>query len=222
MIYTSNLVVTGEMQNVAALYANNISASDLSNITIKSDTRVQGNFAHTGRIDTGSTIFALFRLNSNRQFGPGISEIYGNSNFVMDFQSTDMSSMAGMQMAVSPGQVFNYNTGVVTLPVSGLYSLFMQGSFSNNPNNALYDNGVYYRFLNFAHSNARIAASISDFTPIHHTNYVGYFLAGDKIQPTFYSEDPEAILLGGTGETMVGFSVISTVTPTHSNYYRTS
>lgn len=216
-IYTTTLNVTGQLRDVPNIYANTLSAPAYSNVTINSDMQVNGNMKGTGRLDTGVTMYATFRLNSNISFSN--EEVYGTSRFIPDFTSSDMSGMSNMPMSVGPGQIFNYSTGVVTIPTSGLYSLFMQGSFSNNPLHNPYKNGVYYKFLNMSHSNARIAPSVSDFAPVHHTNYIGYFLAGDKIRPTFYSEDPECVLLGN-GETFVSFAILSTVTPTHSNYYR--
>jgi hypothetical protein len=217
-IYANILNVTGELRNVPSLYTNTISAPSMSNIEMNSDIRVNGNVIGSGRLDMGATIFATFRLNSNMSFSSS-PEIYGGSNFVLDFTSTDMTAMTGMQMAVPPNQVFNYNTGVVTVPVSGLYSLYMQAAFSNDPRNSLYKNGIYYKFLNMSHSNVRMAPSYSPIAPVHHTNYIGYFLAGDQIRPTFYCDDPGCVLLGN-GETIVSFAILSTSTPTHSNYYR--
>lgn len=217
-IIATNLNVTGELRNIPSLYTNNLSAPSMSNIQVNSDIRVQGSVYGTGRVDTGMTMFATFRLGSNMPF-TNASSIYGGSNFALDFTSSDVSGMSNLPMAVSPGQIFNYSTGVVTVPISGVYSIYMQAAFSNNPNNNLYKNGVYYQFLNMSYSNARIAPSISPYSPVHHTNYIGYFLAGDKIRPTYYSEDSTCTLLGN-GETFVGFSILSTCTPTHSNYYR--
>jgi hypothetical protein len=47
-----------------------------------------------------------------------------------------------------------------------------------------------------------------------------FLLAGDTFQPIFYSSDADSTLCSENGETYVGFTVIATVTPTHSNYVR--
>lgn len=206
--------------NVPALYANTISTPGFSNVQFESGINVKGSISGTGHLDMGATMYSTFRLNSNLMFGPYVNEIMAGSNFIYDYTSADMSGMMGMTMAVPPNKIFNYNTGIVTVPVSGLYCLNMQGSFLNDANNLNADNGVYYKMLNWSYSGARMAANIGK-GPLKYTTYTNYFLAGDKIMPVYYSSDPNATLLGN-GETFVAFSVISTSTPTHSNYYRTS
>jgi hypothetical protein len=174
---------------------------------------VQGNIYGSGRMDLGATIFGCFRLTSNLAFGEA-SEIHGGSNLLQfDMQSTDISAAT----LAPPYQVYDPDTGIITVPWSGFYTLQMQGVFSNE--GASFKNGVYYRLLNHSHSNARLGASISSDT-IQSTHYSTYLLAGDLLQPTFYSDDTGATLQASNGETYVSFNVVSTVTPTHSNYYR--
>ena len=93
----------------------------------------------------------------------------------------------------------------------------MQGNFSNSIPNAV--NGVYYKFLNESHSNTRSAAVISH-GDIVSTSTTKFLLAGDTFLPIFYSSDSNSTLLANNGESYIGFSVMATVTPTHSNYVR--
>lgn len=216
MIYTCNLILTGELTNIPALYANTIMSPGFSNIQFESSINVNGSIYGTGHMDMGSTMYATFRLSSNLNFVT--NEIHGNAAFGFDYTAADMTDMSQLQMVIPPYQVFNYNTGIVTVPVSGLYNLNIQGSFENDVNATNPINGVYYKLLNWGHSNARIAANIG-YGPVKYTTYTNYFLAGDRILPIFYSSDQNATLLGN-GETFVAFSVLSTTTPTHSNYYR--
>lgn len=219
MIITSNFIVTGTISNFPALYTNNMTAPDLSNIKIHSDIAVEGCISTNSRMDVGSTIFATFRLNSNNSFAGSNEYIARSNNITMDFTSSDMSAMSNMTLSIPSYQVFNQTTGVITVPVSGFYNLSMQGSFSNNASLSNPKNGVYYRFLNHSYSNARVAANISS-GPLVSTSALKFLLANDRLQPIFYTNDPDATLIGGSGETYVNFTVLATVTPTHSNYYR--
>lgn len=223
MIYTSNLTITGNMSNIP-VYTNNMGAvNGFSNISINSDINIAGSVFSTGHMDTGATIYATFRLNSNMYFSPSNQELYGTGyKLNYDYTAADMTAMSNMPMAVPRNQIYNQTTGVITVPVSGLYHLFMQGSFSNDGSKAKYEpnNGVYYYFLNHSYSNARRAASMSA-RPLQSTSMTTFLLAGDRILPTFYSDDSNATLVSDRGESYVGFLVLSTVTPTHSNYFRT-
>lgn len=220
-IFATNFTVTGTISDFPALYTNNMTAPSLSNITVHSDLDIVGNVFTNGRMDVGNTIFATFRLNSNVAFS-GSNEIIAKSNqLTMDMTSTDMSGMSNVPMAVAPYQVYNQSTGVVTVPTSGFYTLSMQGSFSNVASGSdSHTNGVYYRFLNQSFSNARCHANLSP-GPLVSTSITRFLLAGDRFVPVFYSKDSNSTLLGVDGETYVNFSVLATVTPTHSNYYRT-
>ena len=216
-IYTSNFIVTGTISNFPALYTNNMTAPELSNIVVKSPLEIQGDIYTNGRMDVGKTIFATFRLNSNIPLN-GSNEYVAKSNeMTMDFTTTDMSGMSNVPMTVPPYMVYNQSTGIITVPTSGFYNLSMQGSFSNSIPDAV--NGVYYRFINQSYSNARVAANTS-YGPIVSTSAFRFLLGGDRLIPTFYSSDSNATMLGGTGETYVNFYVMATVTPTHSNYFR--
>lgn len=221
MIYTSNFVVTGTISNFPALYTNSMTAPDLSNITIHSGVTVDGDVFTQGRMDVGKTIFATFRLNSNVNFN-GANEFSCTSNqLTMDWRTTDMSGMSNIPMVVPPYQVYNQATGVVTVPTSGIYHLSMQGSFSNVATGATNRvNGVCYKFLNHAHSNARVHAQTSPGQLVS-TGCTMFLLGGDQFKPIFFSNDSNASLNGVDGETYVSFTVLATVSPTHSNYYRT-
>jgi len=219
MIYTSNFVMMCEFVNIPALYTNNLSAPGFSNINFESDLNVDGIIHGVKHMDIGSTPFARFSLNSNLSFGSGVTELHGNSNFPVNFAYSDFSGMASMPMSVSPGQVFNYSNGILTVPTSGLYNLYMQGSFSNDAANSNYTNGVYFYFKNMQQSNARVAVAMSKESH-QYTSHTVFLLSNDTVHPTFFSSDSNASLIGGTGETFVGFSVMATITPQHSNYVR--
>lgn len=221
MIYTSNMTVLGSISNISSLYANVLATPSASNVNIQGGLNVTGDVLSSGRMDLGKTIFGSFRLSSNIAFA-GSNEISSHSNqFTMDFLTSDMSGMSNIPMSIPPYQVYNGNTGVITVPVSGFYYLSMQGRFENSQGAVTPHNGVYYKFLNHAHSNARIAASISDGNLVS-TNHIQFLLAGDLVKPTFYSSDSNATLVNTNGETYVAFTVLMTVTPTHSNYFRVS
>ena len=221
MIYTSNFVVTGTISNFPALYTNSMTAPALSNIAIHSGVNIDGDIFTQGRMDVGKTIFATFRLGSNVTLDGNGEFIAKNNQISMDMTTTDMSGMSNVPMVIPPFQVYNQSTGVVTVPTSGIYHLSMQGSFSNVATGATNRiNGVYYRFLNHSHSNARRHAVMSP-APLVSTSTTMFLLGGDRFVPVFYSNDPGATLLSENGETNISFTVLATVTPTHSNYFRT-
>lgn len=220
-IITSNFIVNGTISNFPALYTNNMTAPGLSNITINSDLSIKGDVFTNGRMDMGNTIFAKFRLNSNIPF-QNTNEVAAKSNHIsMDMTSSDMSAMNSnnIPMVIPSYQVYNGSTGVITVPTSGFYSLEMQGSFSNDINVSNPMNGVYFKFLNHSYSNARTVANIQNGSLVS-TNTTCFLLAGDQFKPCFYSSDSNATVLSVNGESYVGFTVLATVTPTHSNYVR--
>lgn len=214
-VYANNIYVTGSMCNVP-VYANQLASNGYSNLTVGTDLHINGSVYGSGRMDVGSTIYATFRPLSNIPFSGNTA--IGGGNFIYDWTSADMSGMSNITMAVPRSNIFNPVTGVITVPVSGLYNLEMQGSFSNSGAASNADNGVYYQFLNFSYSNTRRAAAMTKGSIVS-TSTSAFLLAGDMIRPTFYSSDSNAILLA-SGESYVNFSVMATVTPTHSNYYR--
>jgi hypothetical protein len=196
--------------------ANSLTNPGFSNLRIGTDIVITGAVKTRGYVDTGATMYATFRPASMLSFAPEQPQVHGGS-FQYDWTGADMSAMDGMPLAVARSNIINVGTGVVTVPVSGLYNLFMQGSFSNsgvaNP-----VNGVYYYFQNQAFAGSRRAAVFSS-GPLVSTNTTQYLLAGERIQPMFYSSDSGAKLLAN-GESYLGFNVLTTVTPTHSNYFR--
>lgn len=219
-IYANNINILGTISGLP-LYTNTLSASNLSNITIQDDVRINGDVYTNGRMDVGSTVFSTFRMSSNIPFSSGVNNILvpSSNSFVYDFTASDMSAMSRIPLSIPTSNIYNYASGYITVPVSGLYSLEMQGSFSNNPAKTDVKNGVYYKFLNHTHPNARIAAVYTQHDVVS-TSHMAFLLANDRFQPTFYSNDPDAYLLGENGESFISFTVAATVTPTHSNYVR--
>lgn len=218
MIFTSNLVITGTVKDMP-VYTNTLAAASMSNISIEGGITVHGSVFSTGRIDYGDTMYGFFRLSSNQSFS-NASEIYTQSNwFVYDYTSADMVSMSNVVSDMNElYTLINYQTGVIRIPISGLYHIHIQGKFDNDPNAENVKNGVYFYFKNYTHCNCRLAANISS-GDLLSTSHIAYMLRGDLIQPTFFSNDSNAIL-EGNGETYAGFTILSTITPTHSNYVR--
>lgn len=208
MIYTSNLIMNGNMVNVPNVYTNNLSANGFSNINFMSDINVQGNILGAGRVQTGTTIYGKYVLTSNLSFPTACNEIPAISNFSVDPTATDISGLTVMNMAVPPQDILDNTTGTVTIPVSALYNIYIQGSFSNSQAPGTYVNGVYFRFLDSASSNARVAAIISADSPITYTSYTGFLPAGSRFQPVFYSSDSNVSLVADAGETFIGCSLI--------------
>lgn len=220
MIYTSNLVISGALQNITSVYANSMTSGSSSNIQIRDSIDIAGSVFTTGRMDLGKTIFATFRLNSNLPFSGASNERTASTNLItFDPTNSDMSGMSGIPSSVQPQNIFNSNNGVITVPTSGFYHLNMQANFSNSASASNIQNGVYYKFLNHSYSNARISPVQTSSATVS-TSAFTFLLAGDTIQPTFYSTDNNATLLATNGETFVGFTLLATVTPLHSNYYR--
>lgn len=215
-IYCNNFYTTTLSQG-QDIYANTIAASNLSNVSIQSDLRVDGDIYSTGRMDGATTVFARFRLGSNQSFA-GSNEFFATSNLLaMDLTSTNMNGMDTMDRIIPNHQVYNQSNGVISVPVNGLYYIEVQGAFSNVDPAA--KNGVYLRFLNHTYPTSRVASVITS-SPLVSTNHVAYLLGGDRFQPTFYSSDSNATLLASNGETYVSFAVLGTVTPTASNFTR--
>lgn len=207
-IIATNFVVQGTLGNMP-IYTNNLSSSNFSNISIASDLRVTGDVYTSGRVDVGKTIFTTFRLSSNISFAEqGTPEVHAfNNTFVMDLTQSDISGMTGMTMAVPPNQIYNEETGQIVVPMSGMYSIQMQASFSNNTPDSV--NGVYLYMQNNSHSNVRMVPATST-GPLVSTSHTGFMHGGDTLLPTFFSSDPDAFLLGDQGETLVSYSVIAT------------
>ena len=217
VINANTFTVGGRLENMT-LHANSIGANGYCNITIADNLNVTGGIYTRDRMDVGSTIYAMFRLASNMPFST--PEIKGTSNmFAMDFVSTDMTGMATVPLSVPRSNIYNQNTGEITVPVSGLYHLEMQGVFLNDQNATNVQNGVYYYFKNLPKPTARMSANMSSGNIVS-TSHTAFLLSGDRFVPTFYSSDPGAVLVPSNGETYIRFTVAATVTPTHSNYVR--
>ena len=201
------------------IYANTISASNaFSNITIDSDLQVNGSVSSGSYMDVGMQPFAVFRLVSNVPIPSG--EFFAESNTIaLDMSSTNMNGTSTIPTSVLPYQIYNANTGVITVPYSGLYTLYVQGSFSNDPAAVSPMNGVYYKLPNHPYPDARVAANVSA-SSIVSSSFNSYFLEGDLVKPVYFSSDSNAVLLATSGETCVGFTIQALSTPDSNNYTR--
>jgi hypothetical protein len=173
------------------------------------------------KMSVAKTIFATFRPSSNIAFS-GSNQLHALSNatnmFSLDMTSTDMFGMNEMSLAIPYTDIFDESNGVIRAPITGFYNIAMQGAFSNDGSKSNVQNGVYYYFPNRSHSNARIAACITE-ANIVSTGHTLFLLSNDQLLPTFYTNDSNAVLLNN-GETYVGFTLLMGANPDHSNYYR--
>lgn len=212
-IYTTNLIVNGTM--TGSVGANTVSGSNAT-LEIASDIAVNGSVFSRGRVDTADTMYMTMRASSNVPV-PAQEVFVQGTNLLLDDQSSDPRAIARLADVAT---IWNPADGKFTVPVDGLYTLELQGSFSNNAAAVNPKNGVYFYFRNHAHPDARVAASFTKEAELVHTKTTQYLLKGDIIQPTFYSNDPDASLLGN-GETYLSFLINNTTSVNHADYYRT-
>lgn len=219
-VYASNIYVSGSVSGMP-MYTNTLATNGLSNIIATSDMHVDGNVSTSGRVDTTSSMYATFRLTSNQSFAAA-PEITPSSNAYFQYDGTagDLTTMLTVPLVLpNPNDFNDFSAGWITVPASGLYSLSIQGSFSNNPSFPTPKNGVYFRFLSCANSNSRIAAVFSPHELVC-SGITTYLLAGDKVQPIYYTNDSNASLLATNGETFVGFTVNHLMTPDLTRFVR--
>lgn len=221
-IYANTFIITGSNNSIPQVYTNSLTPEGVgSNISINSDVVISGDMITTKRMNVAKTIFATFRPASNIPFN-GSNELHALSNetnvFAIDFTATDMFGMDDMNLAIPYTEIFNECNGIIRAPISGFYNITMQGCFSNDASKSNVQNGVHFYFPNRSYPNARVAASITS-ANIVSTNQTLFFLSNDQLLPTFYTNDPNAVLLNN-GETYVGFTVLMGASPDHTNYYR--
>ena len=206
-IYTNSFVVTGAAYNTP-IYTNSLAMNGYSNMNITSDLFVDGNVYSSGRLDVGATVHATFRLASNTNFG-GLFEFSGSSNsFAMDWTASKMTDVMTMPLVVPSSNIYNEDTGIISVPIDGLYSLEMQGSFSNDWDSQV-THGVYYKLLDRPTSNCRVAGNIAQ-GPLVSTCHVGFLNGGERLLPVFYSSDSNTVIVGDNSETYVSFTLATT------------
>lgn len=211
-IYTNSFIVTGAAYN-SPIYTNTLGMNGYSNMSITSDLFVEGDVYSSGRLDVGTTVYATFRLASNTEFG-GSNEFSGGggSALALDFASSRLTDMASMSIAVPSSNIYNDDTGVITVPIDGLYSVEMQGSFSNISDAANAQNGVYYKLLDRVYPDCRIAGNIVRGSLVS-TRHMAFLEGGERLLPVFYSSDSNAVLIADAHETYVSFALAATYTP---------
>lgn len=208
-IYTNSLIVTGT--NNTPIYTNTMSMNGYSNVTIESDLSIRGSVYATGRTDVGTVTHATFRLSSNVPFISDDSEVLATSNMLyIDLACTNMNSIASMPLAVSPMGIYNADSGEITIPTNGLYTLSIQGSFNSvSPASTL--NGVYLRFIHGTHPSTRVAASVTTGSLVS-TTHTAYLNGGEKFVHVFYSSSSNTILSASDKETYIAFALHGTFT----------
>lgn len=211
-IYTTNLIVNGTM--TGSVGANTVSGSN-STLEIASDVAVSGSVFTRGRVDTVDTMYMTMRASADVPV-PAQEVFVTGSNLLLDDQSSDPRAIARLADVTT---IWNPANGEFVVPVDGLYTLELQGSFSNGATAQNPKNGVYFYFKNHAHPNARVAACFTKDADLVHTKTTQYLLKGDIILPTFYSNDPEAALRGN-GETYLSFLINNTTSVNHADYFR--
>ena len=210
-IYTNSLVVTGGTYN-SPIYTNRLGLIGYSNMTIDSDLRVQGDVYTDGRMDIGTTIHATFRLSSNTSFG-GVNELTAASNvFQLDFASTNFVNMQTLPMAVASSNIYNSDSGVITVPSSGMYAIQLQGSFSNDSGyEGVPQNGVYFNLIDSPYPLARVSGNFGNGNIVS-TTHMAFLEGGHRFVPTFFSSDSNATLVAADKETYVSLMIAATYT----------
>lgn len=214
-VYATTVNIMGTVSGLP-IYANTLSPNTLSNVSVNSDMRVTGDIFTTGLVDVKSSMYATFRLASNVDFTT--PELIPSTTLSLDYDATagDLSTISRLPLVLPNPDNFNdFTAGYITLPVSGMYNIQVQGAFTNDPAKTDVKNGVYMKFLNRSHPNARLAADFSA-AELVSTTFTCYLNAGDQLQPIFYSNDPLATLVATNGETYVTFTVVTTNTQTPS------
>lgn len=194
------------------IYTNNLGSGSTAPLAIATDVNINGSVFSKGRIQYSDTMYLTMRppqdlpLVTNEHFITG-------SDMLVDPQTSDASTLSQLTDILA---IWNWNNGTFTIPVDGLYTIEIQGSFSNTVPDAV--NGVYWYFRNHAHPNARVAANIQRGQVVS-ASTTRYFLQGDIIQPAFYSSDAGAVILAN-GESYLSSLIQTTLDVDHSKYYR--
>lgn len=200
-IYTNSFTITGAAYN-SPIYTNTLGMNGFSNMSIDSDLYVGGNVFSTGRFDVGTTVAAIFRLTSNVTFAA--SNVYSDttSAFGIDVGSSDIDEISTLPTIIPASNIYNPSTGIITVPMNGLYNLEMQGSFSNSHA----QNGVWFKSLDAPFPDVRMSANVSQ-GPLLSTNHTTFLQAGQRLLPEFYSSDSNTTLVADNNETYVSFTL---------------
>ena len=205
-IYTNSFTITGAAYN-SPIYTNILGMNGYSNMTIDSDLHVGGNVFSSGRFDVSTTVAAIFRLTSNVSFET--SNVYSDTTntFSLDFLSSDIGEMSNLPMVIPSSNIYDPNTGIITIPMNGLYNLEMQGSFSNSTQ-AQTQNGVWYKLIDATYPDVRVSANISQGALLA-ANHMAFLQGGQRVLPEFYSSDSNATLVADNNETYVSFTLVT-------------
>jgi len=211
-IQTNSLIVHGNVQGTTLLSAGTVSGATGSALNIAGDVAINGSVLSKGRIQFSDTMFLTMRppadivMQTNEHFITG-------SDMLVDPNSSDATSLSQLTDVLT---IWNWNNGSFVIPMDGLYTMELQGSFSNTVPNAL--NGVYWYMRSETNQNSRVAANINN-GPVVSASTTRFFLAGDVVQPVFYSSDPNSTLLAN-GETYVSSVILNTLDVDQSKYTR--
>lgn len=202
------LTITGTACNVP-VYTNTLGMNGYSNMAINSDLFVEGDVYTTGRLDLGTTIYATFRLTSNVTFEGSNVFADTTNDFALDFLSTNVAGMSNMPTVIPASNIYDATTGIITVPMNGLYNLELQGSFSNASGASGVENGVWYKFLDSEYPNTRVGANVAQGSLLS-TKHMAYLQGGQRLLPEFYSSDSNTVLVADNQETYVAFALATT------------
>jgi hypothetical protein len=201
-IYANTFTITGAAYNMP-VYTNTLGMNGYSNMAINSDLFVEGDVYTSGRLDVGTTLHATFRLTSNVDFTA--SNVFSDTSnvFQLDFLTTNFSNMSNMPLVVPMSNIYDAQTGIITIPMNGMYNLEIQGSFSNDD---LTQNGVWYKFLDSPYPDVRVAAQVNNASMVY-SGHMTFLQGGSRILPQFYSSSSNTILVADANETYIGFTL---------------
>ena len=193
-IYCSGTFGSDKTVNVSVL-----STNTASNINFTSPIKVNGDITTTGLVSVGKTMYITYRLATDTIMNT-TEYSYIDNSFVLDETLSDITAITNTNQ-----YIYDLQSGLFTVPMSGLYNISIQGSFKNVVPEAT--NGVYFYFQSETYPTCKIAPIINS-SNIISTSRLIYLKSGEIIKPIFYSSDPNTTLIASKGETFVAITIV--------------